>query len=97
MRLAALQFEIKLQKGIGIGITIIKIFIWGGISLDIQSEIIFTVPLACHCKTKFPTVYMMIPGVPKHMKRFESLITFDSTQICCLLFSLVNVLYIEML
>ena len=34
-----------------------------------------------------------IPGVPKHMKRFESLITFDSTKICCLLCLLINVLY----
>ena len=38
-----------------------------------------------------------VPGVPKHMKRFESLITFDSIKICCLLFSLVNVLYIEII
>ena len=40
---------------------------------------------------------MGIPGVPKHMKRFESLITFDSIKICCLLFLLVNTLYIEII
>ena len=39
----------------------------------------------------------MYPGVPKHMKRFESLITFKSTKICCLLFLLINVLYIEII
>ena len=34
-----------------------------------------------------------ILGVPKHMKHFESLIKFDSTKICCLLFLLIKVLY----
>ena len=38
-----------------------------------------------------------ILDVPKHMKRFESLITFDSTKTCRLLFLLINVIYIEML
>ena len=39
-----------------------------------------------------------VPGVPKHMKRFESLIIFDSIKIiCCLLFLLVNVFYIEII
>ena len=38
-----------------------------------------------------------LPGAPKHMKRFESLIIFDSTKICHLLFLVINVLYIETL
>ena len=41
MWLATLQFELKLQKCIRIGITIFKIFIWGGISSDILLEIMF--------------------------------------------------------
>ena len=41
MRLATLQFEMKLQKCIRMGITIFKIFIWGGITSDIRSEITF--------------------------------------------------------
>ena len=41
MLLATVKFETKLQKCIRIGITIFKIFIWGGISLDIRSEITF--------------------------------------------------------
>ena len=40
---------------------------------------------------------LYIPGAPKHMKRFESLITFDLTNICCLLFLLINILYIEII
>ena len=31
MRLATLQFETRLQKCIRMGITIVKIFIWGGL------------------------------------------------------------------
>ena len=41
MQLVKLQFELKLQKCIRMGITIFKIFIWGGISLDIRSKITF--------------------------------------------------------
>ena len=41
MRPATLQFETRLQKCIRIGITIFKIFIWGGISSDIRLEIMF--------------------------------------------------------
>ena len=41
MRLATLHFDTKLQKCIRMGITIFKIFIWGGISSDIRSEITF--------------------------------------------------------
>ena len=41
MRLATQQFETKLQKCIKMGISIFKIFIWGGISSDIRSEITF--------------------------------------------------------
>ena len=40
-RLATLKFETKLQNSIRIGITILKICIWGGISSDIRSEITF--------------------------------------------------------
>ena len=36
MRLAMLQWELKLQECINMGITIIKIFIWGGISSDME-------------------------------------------------------------
>ena len=38
MRLATLQFETRLYKGIRMGITIFKILIWGGISSDIRSK-----------------------------------------------------------
>ena len=41
MRLAPLQFETKLQKCIRMGITIFKIFLSGGISSDMLSEITF--------------------------------------------------------
>ena len=41
VRLAALQFETKLQKCIRMGMTIFKTFIWGGILSDIGSEIMF--------------------------------------------------------
>ena len=46
----------------------------------------------CHLVMIF---FSQILGVPRHTKRFESLITFDSSNICCLLFLLINVLYIE--
>ena len=39
MWLARLQFGTKLQRCIRMGITIFKVFIWGGISLNIHSEI----------------------------------------------------------
>ena len=42
MWLATLQFELKLQKCIRMGITIFKIFIWGDISSDIPSEIMYS-------------------------------------------------------
>ena len=35
------EFETKLQKCIRMGITIFKMFMWGGISWDIGSEITF--------------------------------------------------------
>ena len=41
MRVATLKLGMKLQKCIRMGITIFKIFIWKGISSDIQSEITF--------------------------------------------------------
>ena len=45
------------------GITIFKFVIWGGISSDIRSEILFygdATPLTRRRKTKFPTVYPTI-------------------------------------
>ena len=54
-RLATLQFETKLQKCIRMGITIFIIFIWGGISSDIWSEI-----TEIGSETKFPTIYPTI-------------------------------------
>ena len=46
-----LKFETRLQRCINIGITIFKYFDWGGISLDICSEITFYVSAWAHCKT----------------------------------------------
>ena len=57
MRLAAIQLETKLQKCIRIGITIFKIFIWGGISSYIRLEITFYGYTRVSPKTKFLTVY----------------------------------------
>ena len=55
MQLATLQFETKLQKFIRTLITILKFFIWCGISSDICSEIMFY----AHAR-EFPTVYPTI-------------------------------------
>ena len=41
MRPATLQFETKLRMYIRIRITVLNIFIWGGISWDMRSEITF--------------------------------------------------------
>ena len=41
MQLATIQFEMRLQNCIRMGITIFNIFIWEGISSDIRSEITF--------------------------------------------------------
>ena len=54
MWLEMLLFDTQLQNCIGMGITICKIFILGGISSDICS------PLARHRKTKFQTAYPTI-------------------------------------
>ena len=59
MQHATLQFETKLQKCIRMGITIFKVFIWGGISSDAW-ESHFTAPLPDQRKTKYPTVYLKI-------------------------------------
>ena len=59
MRLATLQFEMGLHKCIRMGITIFKIFVFGGILLDIRSEITFY-GSALRCKTIFLTVYPTI-------------------------------------
>ena len=58
MRLATLQFELKLQKCIRMGITIFKSLIWGGVSLDIRSEIFFlfyplTLNIICLVEKKY--------------------------------------------
>ena len=68
---AMLQFETKLQNCIRMGKTMFKIFIWGGISSDIRSEITFYGALARRRKTKFPTVYPTIypPPPPKKKKK----------------------------
>ena len=50
---------------------------------------------ACYQLPSSHDFFSQIPGVSRHTKRFESLITFDSSNICCLLFLLINVLYIE--
>ena len=46
-------FEGKFYLCIRMGITILKIIIWGGISSDMRSEVTFLAPLTCHRKTKF--------------------------------------------
>ena len=67
--LAMLQFETGLQKGIRMGITLYKIFIWGGISSDIHSEIkVYSSAQAHGHKIKFSTVYPTI-YLPK--RKFE--------------------------
>ena len=60
MRIATLQFEKHLQKCIRIGITIFKIFIWGGISSVYGRKSRFTATHEPRCKTKFPTIYLTI-------------------------------------
>ena len=45
--------EGKCYLCIRMGITILKIIIWGGISSDMRSEVTFLAPLTCHRKTKF--------------------------------------------
>ena len=60
MQLATLQFEMKMQKCIRMELTILRIFILGGIWSDRRSEIMFTALLRRLCKTKFGTVYPMI-------------------------------------
>ena len=59
-RFAALQFELKLQKCIRIGIIIFKIFIGKIDRRTYVRKSRFTAPLACHRNTKFPTVYPTI-------------------------------------
>ena len=57
MRLAKLQFEMKLQKCIRMGITIVKI-LFGEVYRRIYvQKSHFKAPLARHGKTKLPTVY----------------------------------------
>ena len=41
MRLVTLKIEMKLPKCVRMGITILKIFIWGGMLFDIRTEIMF--------------------------------------------------------
>ena len=57
-----------------------------------------TLPQAISCVKKqvqnstIPSILKHVPVVPKHMKGFETLITFDSTKISGLLFLSINVL-----
>ena len=59
-----LKIEIKLQKCIRLmGIAIFTIFIWGGISSDIRSEVTFygsayASPLNYFFPTVYPTIYL---------------------------------------
>ena len=46
-------FEGKCYLCIRMGIAILKIIIWGGISSDMRLEVTFLAPLMCHRKTKF--------------------------------------------
>ena len=46
-------FEGKCYMCIRMGINILKIIIWGGISSDMRSEVTYLAPLTCHPKTKF--------------------------------------------
>ena len=60
MQLATLRFELKLQKGITMGITIFK-FSFGEVYRRIYvQKSRFTARLARRSKTKFPTVYPTI-------------------------------------
>ena len=70
MRLATLQFEMKLQNYIRMGITIFKMFIRGGISLDIRLIITFYGSLASRRKTKFP-MYIS-DDIPPQMNSLNS-------------------------
>ena len=60
MWLATLQFERKLQKCIGIWITIFKISFGEVYPWIYGQKSRFTAPLVHCCKTKFPTLYPMI-------------------------------------
>ena len=46
-------FEGKCYFCIRMGITILKIIIWGGIPSDMRSEVTFLASLTCHQRTKF--------------------------------------------
>ena len=45
---------------IRMGITILKIIIWGGISSDMRSEVTFLAPLTCHPKLNFPSICLTL-------------------------------------
>ena len=60
VQLATLKFNPRQQICIRMGITIFKIFIWGGISSDMRSQNCFTAPLACRRKTIFPIVFHVV-------------------------------------
>ena len=80
MRLATLQFEVKLQKCITMWITIFNIFIREGILSDIHSEISFLAPPMRLRKTQFPTVY---PTTLSPNENFEyNYLLFISTLDC---------------
>ena len=59
IQFATPHFETKLQICIRMGIIMFKIFIWGGLSSDIRSEITFYVKRKP--PTVYPTIYMYLP------------------------------------
>ena len=54
---------------IRMGITILKIIIWGGISSDMRSEVTFLAPLTRHRKFKFS--FHISNDIPPQMRNFE--------------------------
>ena len=82
MRLAKLQFETRLQMCIRMGITILKIFILGGISSDIRSKITFLAPLESRRKTKFWTLYPSI-YLPKGKIKCSYLLIIPPANFVC--------------
>ena len=50
------------------GITILKIIIWGGISSDMRSEVTFLASLLCHRKAKFPSICLTITTPNENFK-----------------------------
>ena len=53
-------FEGQCHLCIRMGIIILKIIIWGGISLDMRLEVTFLALLTCHKKLNFPSICLTI-------------------------------------